>query len=186
MKENIINAYFDWLCDFVLDSNRLHRKLRYTKLLSYLHSREFIYILEMDGNRAEDGINLRYRFGKEQNYDDREIATYLDNKGCSVLEMMIALSIRCEDHIMDNPDIGNRTSKWFWGMVENMGLERMSDGFFFEIRAERTIDRLLDRDYGINGEGGLFTIPNTGRDIRTIDIWYQLCWYLSDTYKGET
>ena len=51
MRENIINAYFDWLCDFVLD-RRKHNGMRYTKLLSYLHSREFNYILEMDGNRC--------------------------------------------------------------------------------------------------------------------------------------
>lgn len=185
MRDKIINAYFDWLCGFVLDDKKQHRGMKYIKLLSYLHSREFVYILEMDGNRAEDGINLRYRFGREWDYDDRLIAAYLDTRGCSVLEMMVALAVRCEEHIMDNPDIGNRTSEWFWCMIENMGLERMGDGYFFEERAERTINRLIDRDYGINGEGGLFTIMNTGRDIRTIDIWYQMCWYLREICKGE-
>ena len=183
MRDNVINAYFDCLCSFVLDRKKEHNGMKYTKLLSYLHSRDFNYILEMDSNRAEDGVDLRYRFGREMNYDNRIITAYLDDRSCSVLEMMVALVVRCEDHIMTNPEIGDRTSEWFWGMVENMGLERMSDGYFFEERAESTIDRLIDRDYGINGEGGLFTIENTGRDIRTIDIWYQMCWYLREYVK---
>ena len=41
---------------------------------------------------------------------------------CSVLEMMIALSMRCEEQIMDDPDIGNRTGQWFWDMIDNLGL----------------------------------------------------------------
>ena len=131
------------------------------------------------------GVNLRYRFGREQNYDDRTIATYLDDRACSVFEMMVALAVRCEEHIMDNPEIGNRTSEWFWVMIENMHLECMYDGAFYEECVEIIIDRMLDRDYGINGEGGLFTIHNTGRDIRTIDIWYQMCWYLREICRGE-
>lgn len=186
MRDNVINLYFDWLCNFIVDRRKNYKGMKYTKLLSYLHSREFVYILEMDGNRAEDGVNLRYRFGREFRYDDRLIATYLDDRECSVLEMMVALSIRCEDHIMDNPEIGNRTSEWFWGMISNLGIRAMSDEYFDEARVEKTIDRLLKREYGINGEEGLFTIKHTGRDIRRIEIWYQMCWYLSEICKGES
>ena len=32
----------------------------------------------MDGNRAEDGIDLRYRFGREQLYSDAMVASCLD------------------------------------------------------------------------------------------------------------
>lgn len=50
------------------------------------------------------------------------IASYLDNRPCSVLEMIIALAIRLEEHIMDDPDIGNRTGQWFWDMIVSLGL----------------------------------------------------------------
>ena len=39
---------------------------------------------------------------------------------CSVLEMMVALAICCEETYMDNPNIGNRTGQWFWNMVKNI------------------------------------------------------------------
>ena len=44
-------------------SNKSYRRLFYK-----LHDTEFAYTIPMDGNRAEDGIELRYRFGREQGY----------------------------------------------------------------------------------------------------------------------
>ena len=82
----------------------------------------------MDADRAEDGINLRYRFGYENGYESAMIASYLDDRPCSVLEMMVALSMKMEEQIMDDPDIGDRTSVWFWKMIDNLGLGTMHDG----------------------------------------------------------
>jgi hypothetical protein len=155
-------------------------KRSYRQLLSYLHSVDFDYTIPMDGNRAEDGVDLRYRFGYEYDYDGPIIANYLDDRPCSVLEMLVALAIRCEEHIMDDPDIGNRTGKWFWDMIMNLGLHAMDDTRFDKIYVEGIVYRFLDREYGRNGEGGLFTIPNCRRDLRTVEIWYQMCWYLDD------
>src|SRR5574344_1495256 len=108
MAENeLINDYFGWMCQLVC--NEKHpRGPSYRKLLSHLHMTPFVYAIEMDGNRAEDGVGLRYRFGYEQHYDDRLISAYLDNRPCSVLEMMVALAVRCEDHIMGDSEMGNR------------------------------------------------------------------------------
>lgn len=97
----------------------------------YLCSRyRFTYTIALDGNRYDDGIDLRYRFGNEQGYRDNMIASYLDNRPCSVLEMIIALAIRLEEHIMDDPDIGNRTGQWFWDMIVSLGLGSMDDSKF--------------------------------------------------------
>ena len=79
---------------------------------------------------------------------------------------------------MDDPDVGDRTSKWFWLMMENMGLGFMSDNVFDKDEAIEKIDIFLDRRYKRNGEGGLFTIKNPRRDLRKVEIWYQMCWYL--------
>ena len=136
----------------------------------------------MDGNRAEDGIDLRYRFGREYSYPDAMIASYLDDRPCSILEMMTALAIRCEEHIMDDPDIGNRTGQWFWSMLVNLGLGSMYDAKFDRYRVDRILERLLDREYGRNGKGGLFTV-NNGRDMRTTEIWYQMNYYLSEVIR---
>lgn len=96
--------------------------------------------------------------------------------------MMTALAIRCEEHIMDDPDIGNRTGQWFWSMLVNLGLGSMYDAKFNRYRVDRILERLLDREYGRNGKGGLFTV-NNGRDMRTTEIWYQMNYYLSEVIR---
>lgn len=99
--------------------------------------------------------------------------SYLDNRPCSVLEMIIALAIRLEEHIMDDPDIGNRTGQWFWDMIVSLGLGSMDDSKFDKAHAIDVIRRFLDRDYGRDGKGGLFTIEHCRYDMRDIEIWYQ-------------
>lgn len=116
-KNKLNDPYFEWMYRLVVDdrySNKSYRRLFYK-----LHDTEFAYTIPMDGNRAEDGIELRYRFGREQGYRDAVIANCLDIRPCSILEMMIALAIRCEEHIMEDPDIGNRTVQWFWSIEDD-------------------------------------------------------------------
>lgn len=173
-RDQIINDYFEWLWNFT--KCRGHSQNR--KIITLLHNIEFRYSIPMDANREEDGIDLRYRFitevGIPKNY--QEVYGYLDGP-CSVLEMMIALAIRCEESIMDDPDIGDRTSEWFWLMMKNLGLDYMSDRKFNRDIAEEKISIFLDRKYKRNGEGGLFVV-NGRRDLRKVEIWYQMCWYL--------
>ena len=179
-RNELNNAYFEWLYELVCTSERYSRRRSYYKLLRYLHSVDFTYMLPMDGNRAENGVNLRYRFGDEYSYRDSMIASYLDDRPCSVLEMMVALAIRCEERIMTDPDIGDRTGQWFWDMIASLGLRSMSDIAFDEVYVEDVIERFLNRDYKRNGEGGLFTVKRCGRDMRSMDIYYQMCWYLKE------
>lgn len=71
------NEYFEWMCQLVCNE-RYSRRLSYQKLLRHLHNIDFQYMLPMDGNRAEDGIDLRYRFGYEKEYEGPMISSYLD------------------------------------------------------------------------------------------------------------
>lgn len=178
-RNELINEYFKWMCALVYDERYL-KKTSYHKLLRRLHEIDFEYIMPLDGDRAEDGTDLRYRFAYENDYDDRVIAAYLDDRPCSVLEMMIALSVRCEEHIMDDPDVGDRTGQWFWNMVVSLGLGGMTDSRFDEGYVDRTIGRFLKRQYKRNGEGGLFTVKDSYQDLRSITIWYQMCAYLNE------
>lgn len=176
-RDELVNQYFNWMYHLVI--NR-YSKLSYRKLFVRLHSTEFIYSIPMDDNRAEDGVELRYRFGREQQYSDTTIASLLDTGPCSILEMMIALSIRCEEHIMDDPDIGNRTGQWFWHMIINLGLDSMDDTKFDREYVDFVLKRLIERRYERDGKGGLFIVSNSRRDMRSVDIWYQMCWYLDE------
>jgi len=177
-KNELKTEYFKWMYQLVCNE-KYFNKLSYRKLLHYLHSMDFFYIIEMDKNRAQDGIDLRYRFGYENSIDDSIIQTQLDNRPCSVLEMILALAIRCEEHIMDDEDIGNRTGQWFWNMIVNLDLGSMHDANMDENYANDILQRFLNREYERNGEGGLFTINNCDHDLRDVEIWYQMCWYLN-------
>lgn len=178
-RNELNNEYFEWMYQLVCNE-KYPKRLSHRKLLSHLHSIDFVYIIGMDGNRAEDGMDLRYRFGYERRYEAPVIATCLDDRPCSILEMLTALAIRCEEHIMDDPDIGNRTGQWFWSMISNLGLGFMSDTKFDKRYLDGVISNFLNREYKRNGEGGLFTVKNCKHDLRTAEIWYQMCWYLDD------
>lgn len=176
MTENELNMqYLNWMYQLVSD-NSLEKS--YYRLFCLLHNTTFIYLINMDINRHDDGIDLRYRFGTQFGYSDSFIAKRLDRYPCSVLEMMIALAIRLEEHIMDDPDIGDRTSRWFWEMIMNLGLSDMHDKNFNRDYVNEIIQRFLYRKYERNGNGGLFTVENCEEDLRDVEIWYQACWYL--------
>ena len=162
-RDELNNAYFDWMYQLVCD-DEYSRGLSYRKLLFLLHDTDFTYTIALDGNRYDDGIDLRYRFGNEQGYRDSMIASYLDNRPCSVLEMIIALAIRLEEHIM----------------IVSLGLGSMDDSKFDKAHAIDVIRRFLNRDYGRDGKGGLFTIEHCRYDMRDIEIWYQANWYLDN------
>lgn len=180
MTENeLIDQYFNWIYQLVVD-DRYSKS--YRKLFCRLHDTEFTYLIPMDGNRAEDGINLRYRFGREHSYPDAMIASMLDIRPCSILEMMTALAIRCEEHLMGDPDIGDRTGQWFWSMLTSLGLSSMTDVKFDRYRVDIVLERFLEREYEKNGKGGLFTVENS-RDMRTIEIWYQMQYHLGELIK---
>lgn len=179
MEQNDVrNEYFDWLSKIVCE-NRFSKQISYKKLLMRLHNIPFRYSIPRDKNRAKDGEELRYRFAIENGYNlrQKDILNALDGP-CSVLEMLVALSVRCEENIMDDPRMGNRTGQWFWGMITNLGLGAMSDNRFDKKIVDNAIKRFLDRKYEPDGRGGLFTVRNSDCDLRTIEIWYQLCRYL--------
>lgn len=171
-KDEVINRYFQWLIDIV----DVNGRVSYRKLLMHLHRTPFTHEYK-DSSRASDGENLRYRFYNEVPGITRSNLLFL-NESCSVLEMMIALAVRCEESIMDDPKYGNRTKQWFWQMMNSLGLNGMSDDCFDRDECQMIIDRFLDRKYSPDGKGGLFTIRGCGKDLRKYDIWTQLCWYL--------
>lgn len=175
LADQITNEYFDWMVDLV-NADRGTKETSYIKLLTYLHNTEFTYLIPRDRNRAEDGVDLRYRFGLIRRHP--EYSECLRGPS-SVLEMMIALAIRCEESIMDDPAYGDRTSQWFWGMIVSLGLGGMTDAIFDRDHVEECVTRFLNREYERNGKGGLFTVKGTRRDMRKMEIWYQLNAYLN-------
>lgn len=178
-KDRLENEYFEWLCNKTIYwKNRSYTP--YRKVLQLLHSQDFYYLMPMDDNRYVDGISLRYLFGEERGYSDNIIASLLDDRDCSVLEMMVALSNRCEIEIMAKPNGEDNTGYWFWCMMASLGLNKMTDDIFDKDRVMDILHCFLERQYDYNGKGGLFTLKNPKTDLRKIEIWSQLMCYLNE------
>lgn len=176
LHQEVREKYFEWLYNYVC-KGRSHDRVTYFKLFKYLHEVEFDFTISNDVNRAADGIDLRYRFANLEG--DREIVNILGGP-CSVLEMMVALAVRCEETIMDDTRYGDRTGQWFWCMIKNLGIGNMTDDIYDEDVLSYIIDTFLNRDYAPDGRGGLFYIRDCQYDLRNIEIWTQLCWYLNN------
>lgn len=174
---DIKQTYFDWMADLV-SSGRHSGPSSFRRLLSHLHNIDFRYRMVNDSDRAQDGVSLRHRFALQHRdipYD--RVIVALDEP-CSVLEMILALAIRCEESIMNDPRFGDRTSQWFWRMVTNLGLGGMYDDLYDGDYIDEVVERFLERTYEPNGRGGLFYIRNADCDIRRVSIWVQMCFYL--------
>ena len=65
-------------------------------------------------------------------------------------------------------------------MIVSLGLGRMIDAKYDRKEVDYVIDRFLKRRYDRDGKGGLFTVKNPDRDMRGVDIWYQMCFYLRE------
>lgn len=178
LQDDLQHRYFEWLYHLVCGDDEYNR-LSYRKLLSFLHSVEFTYIIDFDENRAQDGIDFRYHFGLVHGYPQDLIDECLGHMPCSVLEMMIALAFKVEEEIMCSNNHGDRTGQWFWNMVVSLGLGYMNDNDFNEYAAYRVISNFLERNYSPDGRGGLFTIENCPYDLRTVQIWSQFMCYLN-------
>ena len=164
----ILNDYFDWLYFLVVPNpDRNH----FRKLLSTLHSIEFEYFVDYDENRASDGINLRWYYVDDGGND--EILRW--KEPCTVLEMLVALSMHADKILGDRElDIVH----WFWLMIDNLHLAWMSDVQYDKTYIYERVEMFLDRQYEPDGNGNIFYIQNCEEDLRTVEIWNQMCWYL--------
>lgn len=169
---DVLNDYFEWLYYMVI-GEQTNKRASYKKLLMALHNIEFRYSIEYDENRALDGENLRWYFVDDGG--DRDILEW--EESCTVLEMLIALSYNMEK-IMDDPEVDHGVGHWFWIMIDNLDLIGMTDSKINLKYVRQRINSFLDREYEPNGEGGIIKITNCRDDLRDVEIWYQMCWYL--------
>ena len=171
MNDNfILNDYFDWLY-FMVVPNPSRNQFR--KLLTMLHSMEFRYFVEYDENRASDGENLRWYY-----VDDGGSDTILKWKQpCTVLEMIISLAMHMDD-IVGDTDGGLDIKHFFWLMLDNLDLGWMTDDKYEKAYVYGKVSMFLNRDYEPDGEGNIIHIPDCKDDLRDVEIWWQMCWYL--------
>src|SRR5687768_4397946 len=160
------DLYLAWLYEQVVRPQRL----TYWSLLRQLYKIEFTWFVPNDGNRAEDGKDLRHewqdRLGIPVDPDWMKLP-------CSFLEMLVALSRRMEFEAEESPEY------WFFDLLENLGFQGYHDNSGYSRNdVTRQVQIVLDRQYDKNGRGGLFPIIDTSKDQRRVELWYQMSEYL--------
>lgn len=167
--------YFNWLVSRIANKNTKS----YSMLLNKLYDYPFRPYVGTDDNRAKDGMDLRYYFSRDIVKDDipRVILSQIDRCECSMLELMVALSLRIEEQ-MEDVQHGDRVPLWFWDMVDSLKLLKMTDDRYDEFIVDDILVNFNEGNYEPDGEGGLFTIRGIKRDMRDIDLWYQMCSYI--------
>lgn len=177
MIKTLNDYYFEWLCNLVTSGNHTIWK-RYTKLLRYLYNKKFYWSIPMDENRYYDALSLREDF-LDDFIDIRPVTIEESEesfgKGCNVLEVLAALSRRAVYDVIGDESCGSE-SDWFWTMLGNLRLDIFSNKDFDYEMADKVVDIFLSRKYEPNGDGNIFIIDDR-RDLRTVEIWCQLCWY---------
>lgn len=171
-RERAQAEYYKCLHDLVLTDSGDET---YDLLIRELYAYNFEAVIDRDLNRVNDGLQLREKYmGDDSDYIDGE---------CSVLELMIALAQRIDD-IMYDPDVGEDWVRWFWEMIENLGLDKFPDSNFSTKAVDLIIQRFIDRKYDSDGLGGLFPLmyPDSRIDQRDVEIWYQMQAYLNENY----
>ena len=177
-RSDPVYEYREWLFDIIRFDDYCDR---YERLLDYLSGVKFTWSMDHDDNRAEDGFALRWKFASEWGIDEDFWVGRMPVR-CSVLEMMIALSMRMED-ILHDPELGFRTGEWFWEMVRSIGLMEMRNEKFDRDFCDICMEQLLSRRYCRNGKGGLFRCKAPKIDMRKSDIWHQMNIWCEENFE---
>lgn len=177
-QHELLACYYEWLVGKIF--RYTNEKNDYSRLLEMLHETEYVYSLANDLNRYKDGLELKKTFCWEIGIDKQ----YYELLGtqCSVLEMMVALAIRCEVSIMSDPAEGDRTWLWFHSMLMSMHLENQTNYNFDVFYSEQCLKRMLFRTYDYYGDGALFKVNDPIYDMREAEVWTQMNWFLSERY----
>lgn len=174
MSSQVDELYFRWLYGQVGSVREKNPSKTYWKLLNQFYTTQYFYFVPNDHNRAEDGRDLRHRFIHYSGVspDDEWMGL-----GCSFLELLLGLAHRLAFETRESP------KAWFWKLVENLGLEELTDANWGELTHEavfEVLNQVNERTYAPDGTGGLFPLEHPEHDQREIEVWYQLCAYLLD------
>lgn len=171
MNSQLDELYLTWLYSQTGSVKIKNHTQTYWSILRLLYSKEFIWIIPNDDDRAEDGKELRYEFVDSEGIEDVDFEWV--NLGCSILELMIGLSQRLSFQAEGEPRV------WFWNMMKNLGLDIYNDSVHIpKDEVDEQLNQLIWRTYEPDGLGGLFPLKWPEKDQRDIEIWYQLSAYI--------
>lgn len=176
------NQYIEWIAIAKLkfDYNEFSK---YNALIWTLVDIPFDYSHPMDENRYNDGLGLRREFENLTEYILADEAGYKER--CTVFEMMAALAARCENQIMRDVALGDRSKTWFLEMCKNLDIlqwdfDHLQYSYKDDIKQKVYI--WLSRKYEKDGKGSPFPLKNAQENQRNVQIWGQMNAYLMENF----
>ncbi len=183
MIHNDIEAlYFTWLETLVFPNKAFQES--YSKLLTQLYKTPYEWdrTQPLDENRYVDGLNLRESFAYKMKLPEDVIHDAVQGP-CNMLEMLCALGVRIDNDIMANSATGyDHGYYWIQEMMRNLGLLRYENNYWDHDAVATVISDFHAKNFAADGLGGLFYIPRSQRDLRTMSIWDQMCYYICRNY----
>lgn len=180
---DIYEEYFNWLVDS-LNLNAGY-KIQHYSLFKALHNISYEYFNVMDENRYQDGIDLRYRFGSDTNIPYYDITECIDICECSVLEMLVALILKIDNMITYDPK-DSLKAELFVDIAKSLGINEQINANFNQEYVNQCIFNWLHGQYEVNGQGGIITVQYPRQDMRTVDHWTQVMWYVNEKLGGAS
>ena len=174
------SEYLDWLWDIV-SYEKDHTE--YYEAFRLLYDIPYRYVMAWDAHRISDGNKMREQFIYDRKYARSRIEQLKTDYDISVLEVIIGMIIRAVE-MWGEGDLEAEVEDIFWDCLDNLGIldYDILDPNEREC-ALACIDDFLDRKYRPNGAGGLFYIPKPAEDLRKVELWMQLSWYMTERSK---
>lgn len=174
MSRPLDDLYFEWLYSQTCVVRNRNPRTSYWNLNRLLFSTEFVWIVDHDRNRMDDGLELRDEFLIETGFD---LEPDWRELGCSVLEMLIALARRAAFQT------GRDQVYWFGEFLHNLGLEGFNDSRWtkgVEETSSEVIENFVYRNYESHGAGGVFPLRHPHIDQTKLELWYQMAEYICE------
>lgn len=169
--------YFHWLTSMTCGDSEIQE---YSLLLMELFDIPFVSKMDMDNNMVENSKNLRENFLYE-NFAGAKLYNIYGGMDfeCNILELLTYISLEIENTIMSNNQFGDRTSTWFWLMLDNLGLKKYDNLHFDQGKVDEILEKFVNKEYKKSGKGGLFYLNDHNFDARDLDIWRQAMIFLA-------
>lgn len=171
-------SYLDWLKSYGINTN-YDKDNRYNLLFKKLFNTPFVSLVDFDSNRIYEALEIRREYlidvSGDHNLEVQELKT------CNMLELLISLAVRAENMTFDS---NNHLTvyEWFWLLIENLGLDSMTNERFDGRICDTILFTFVDRKYHKSGKGGVFPLKNTKNDQRRVELWYQLSEYINENF----
>ena len=154
----------------------------YLHLCEVLQNCAFLSLVQMDENRREEAIDLRY----EASGDIQDIVEGPFSYTCSVLELLVVMVRRMNYEMLDS-QYESGIGRWTGEIFANAGFDAFTNARFEADEnavneAKELISDIVYRRYGFDGEGGFFPLKNPKHDQRYCELLTQMNDYIAENY----